>query len=408
MATNKNESINLRFNPIYKEKIDTYTNLLKENNIKKDNKLIKAPDILNNIFDDFFKDKILTNDYIPLKEPLYFDLETLIKERNIKATNEKPISNLGKKAKIIKIPNNLDKFNKNYGFCFKEKNNHLGIKPYMIPEINNNDSETNLYNLGYLIFKYNNNCLEIGILEKNMLEHYLEPIEYKEEINKLIHEEIKTHIIYENNKYSFISSYILDYNSIFELEKHIKDYAKAITDYIKEGLNYLYLKRNYYIFIKKSNSNLNKIDMEELNKKLLTAKEIEEPSERNKIISEVENKINDFNELDTEIKKEQSVFKEKEKELLKVLSEKKETLEKLENLKNEFDLNYNESDLIIKDSVSKSVIMAYLTNINTDITPLLNLVYSTPINLEKNDTILNKLNDTIKLFEEIVELGSKY
>ena len=69
--------------------IDKYISLVNKGRPK--GSKIKRIDLVRDYFKEILKDTVLNNDYITLKEPLYFNIETLIKKGTVKASKEKPI-----------------------------------------------------------------------------------------------------------------------------------------------------------------------------------------------------------------------------------------------------------------------------------------------------------------------------
>lgn len=79
--------------------------------------------------------RILTNTFIELDRPYYFDFKKLIHEGKAEATPEKPVIEPERLYILKKVPNNLDKPNIKYGtYSFKENNPsfHKGLYYYSI------------------------------------------------------------------------------------------------------------------------------------------------------------------------------------------------------------------------------------------------------------------------------------
>lgn len=129
--------------------IDFYVKLVNEHKSKNE-KNISRVDLIRNHFKDLLADKVLTNDFITLERPFYFNKHELITKGIAEATVEKPSSNLKNQYIIYKVPNNLDKWiNKFNSYC-TEKNVHEGILPY-IDVVEDKGAEKNVIN--YFIFK---------------------------------------------------------------------------------------------------------------------------------------------------------------------------------------------------------------------------------------------------------------
>ena len=144
--------------------------------------------IVNNLLNDFFKNKIVTNTYIKPPNLFYFNLKELMKDKTIKANDIEPIKELEHNYIIKAIPNNLDTFNKNYNsYCFNNnKNIHRGLLFWPKIIINNDEDlwlKEFIKDVKYFIFifDYNNikNNLNIGLIDLKDLDLYLN-IENKE------------------------------------------------------------------------------------------------------------------------------------------------------------------------------------------------------------------------------------
>ena len=78
---------------------------------------------------------ILTNDFITLEEPFYFNWYELEEKRIVKATTEKPFHDINNYVVVKKVANNLDLFNKELKFyCYENNPNlHRGVFIYPKP-----------------------------------------------------------------------------------------------------------------------------------------------------------------------------------------------------------------------------------------------------------------------------------
>lgn len=72
---------------------------------------IGTVELIENLLTDFFKDSLLTNDFITLEEPFYFNHVELLKKGVIEASVELPIHDLESCYIVKKVPNNLDNWN---------------------------------------------------------------------------------------------------------------------------------------------------------------------------------------------------------------------------------------------------------------------------------------------------------
>lgn len=117
---------------------------------------------------DFFKDKLVTNTTIPLKEPYYFNYRELLKNKTVECTTEQPTTNLESYYIIKNIPNNLDKWNGSY--YYKHKGNHKGIlfdyNEFVKFEATISQNKEDIQNGLFLVFFYEEENSEDGTLYK--------------------------------------------------------------------------------------------------------------------------------------------------------------------------------------------------------------------------------------------------
>lgn len=112
------ENIQIPITPDLKRKIKSYCKLSKTSQ----NKFIES--LINN----FFENKILSNDFIKLDKPFYFNLNELINNKCVLCSTETPPNEFENYYIIDKIPNNLDKYDKEYKtFCYSDVLSHKGI-----------------------------------------------------------------------------------------------------------------------------------------------------------------------------------------------------------------------------------------------------------------------------------------
>lgn len=138
-------------------------------------------DVVINGLTNIIKDKTLFNDYltningISIKIPVYnFDKRNLIDEK-CNCLNESYSDELGYKVEteiydILRIPNNLDVFTKEYGYISADdKNKHSGIEFYIEPEffieIDNNVDD--VFDLLYCFYfeTYSNSLKKVMIID---------------------------------------------------------------------------------------------------------------------------------------------------------------------------------------------------------------------------------------------------
>lgn len=88
-------------------------------------------ELVEDLLTDFFKDKVLDNNFIELEKPFYFDFKELTAKKIVKASSELPISNLETCFIINKVPNNLDNWNaEEKTYCSDNPSIHKGIYIY--------------------------------------------------------------------------------------------------------------------------------------------------------------------------------------------------------------------------------------------------------------------------------------
>ena len=139
-------------------------------------------ELVESLLADFFKDKILANDFIELPKPYYFNMNELIEEGIVEATSIKPIKELENTYILFNVPNNLDSFNAEANSYCYEDNIHLHRGYYVASEF----SEFNVKL--ELVFSYNTSSEELEIAISNDRDLYFS-LEQKEEKEKLVTEE---------------------------------------------------------------------------------------------------------------------------------------------------------------------------------------------------------------------------
>ncbi len=139
-------------------------------------------ELVESLLADFFKDKVLDNDFIDLPKPYYFNMMELKEEGIVKATTIKPIKDLEKTFVLFNVPNNLDSFNAEANSYCYEDNIQLHRGYYVASEF----SEFNVKL--ELVFSYNTSSEELEIAISNDRDLYFS-LEQKEEKEKLVTEE---------------------------------------------------------------------------------------------------------------------------------------------------------------------------------------------------------------------------
>ena len=190
--------IQIPLNNEQKEQIIKHCEL---NNISQ-NKFIRS------LISDYFNNKIVSNDFIKLDKPFYFNVNDLINNKCVICSIDKPTSQLNNYYVIDKVINNIDKYEPNYKtFCTGSRNTHKGII-YNCFDLNKH--ETPLFN--YIIFEfkdiehiYKNETplLKLSLLDTNELINYidLKDKEHKQLFNDLKQQEFNFNLTTDLNKY---------------------------------------------------------------------------------------------------------------------------------------------------------------------------------------------------------------
>lgn len=120
---------------------------------------------------------IVTNDFITLEEPFYFNWPELKEKRIVKAT-EKPIQDINNYAVVKKVANNLDTFNKEFRtYCYENnKNIHRGLFIYPVPVFEESTLTLEEVRAYILLFNYkpNSNELEVSLIDFNEVDSYID------------------------------------------------------------------------------------------------------------------------------------------------------------------------------------------------------------------------------------------
>lgn len=121
-------------------------------------------ELVEKLLSEFFKEIKLTNDYINIDEIYYFNFKKLLKDGEVKATKNKLSQDLKEAYIVKKIPNNLDKFDKNNNtFCYNEiPEKHLGIYSYNLFKSKSKFKDTELFQY-YILFEYNEKTEELNL-----------------------------------------------------------------------------------------------------------------------------------------------------------------------------------------------------------------------------------------------------
>lgn len=244
----KNKSFSIKLKPSLMEQVEDYISLVNETKTDKENKFKKV-DFFNNILSDFFKGKILTNDYVTLKEPLYFNAKELLEEGSVNCSSVKPTTDLDNVQIIKRVPNNLDAINDKLFYSYEDYNSHKGID---FSVFYSDFKTVNDIKTSYLVFDLEYNTLKedlvpnltISCLKTNELSVYLDIHENKEIIKFL--EDIK-------NNYTKGIEKIIELQATFPdvSEKKLEELPEEVIKNLAEFTFHLtkWLAYNYNCFI---------------------------------------------------------------------------------------------------------------------------------------------------------------
>lgn len=162
--------------------------------------------LVSSLIAEALEGKILTNDFIELDKPYYFNYSNLIQKGTAEATPEKPVLKPEDLFILKKIPNNLDKPNKNYGtYSYDEDPNfHKGIYYSATVQMDISLDETveklseNTYRKVfsydnaiiidfYFLFEYeqDSNKITIHRLEENKVIYEIDPMIYNDALEDI-------------------------------------------------------------------------------------------------------------------------------------------------------------------------------------------------------------------------------
>ena len=183
MVKGTTETLQVGITPELKDKVNKFCSV--KGNTK--NKLI------NDLLTEFFNNKIVSNDFIKLDTPYYFNIKELLSKKNVNATTTKPTSKFNEHIKIVNVPNNLDSYNKNYNsYCYGTPNQHKGILINCLL----NETHENFF-IHYLGFEFiindpdfnkitgKQNTLKISLINESELLNYLDMDKHKELLKQL-------------------------------------------------------------------------------------------------------------------------------------------------------------------------------------------------------------------------------
>lgn len=229
--TKKNFTIEIETDLIKKLKQykQTINKARKEENPKA--KIISYPQIITHLLNEFFKNKIVSNDYIKLDKPFYFNKNDLIKNKNVSCITNKPNNEFNNYITVSRIPNNLDTFNKKFNsYCFNNTfKYHKGIILYPY-------TDKTTIKFYYLLFEYcENDILNIYLLNDyeliNIIDLQNDKKLYKDFINK------KRDLIKQHEKDYYIN--IINFNEMDNIKINPKEFINMAINKIMNDKEFL-------------------------------------------------------------------------------------------------------------------------------------------------------------------------
>ena len=196
---NKPSSIGSSYEPDLVNKLSSYAELIGVDRTK----------LVSSLIAEALEGRILTNDFIALDRPYYFDFKKLIHEGTAEATTEKPVIEPERIFILKKVPNNLDRINKKYGTYSYSKDKpsfHKGIYYYSLVQIKNPEAIDNIEDVVeasvhvlnnayfidfYFLFEYEqeSNKIIIHSIEEENLTYEVDPLIYPEVIEDIRQQE---------------------------------------------------------------------------------------------------------------------------------------------------------------------------------------------------------------------------
>lgn len=243
---------------------------------------IKRTDFIKDLILKELEGKVLTNDFITLDRPFYFNYTELVENGTVKASDVKPISNLEEVIIVKKVPNNLDSFNAELKtYCYNDNAKlHKGL--YIYPKLYWNDYLIDRVIEDFIIFQYDleANTIELGLIEDvSSLDLYVEDNseENKALLKRLLEEaeEFKNKINENVNPYTDNVEYSANIDLVFksfEVLEPYKQKRRLINSIdLSEELE-VYLKDNVDLVTEESSD----LDLIAVFKKLLKDKKMNE------------------------------------------------------------------------------------------------------------------------------------
>lgn len=218
--------------------------------------------LVSSLIAEALEGRVLTNDFIALDRPYYFDFKKLIHEGTAEATTEKPVIEPERIFILKKVPNNLDVKNKKYGtYSYSEDrpSYHKGIYFYSLIQLNSFKDIDNIEELVegsiyvldnvnfidfYFLFEYEqeSNKIIIHSIEEENLTYEVDPLVYPEVIEDIRQQEdnFTKSLILPNGAVNIFQA--LDFTEVMISYKLYKDTELDLATDTDEKAKVTYLK----------------------------------------------------------------------------------------------------------------------------------------------------------------------
>ena len=247
---NKPSSIGSTYEPDLVNKLSDYSKLIGIDRTK----------IVSSLIAEALEGRILTNDFIALDRPYYFDFKKLIHEGTVEATTEKPVIEPERIFILKKVPNNLDVKNKKYGtYSYSEDrpSYHKGIYYYSLIQLKKplenpeNIVEASIHVLDnvyfidfYFLFEFEqeSNKIIIHSIEEENLTYEVDPLIYPEVISDIRQQEedFTKNLVLPNGNVNLFQA--LDFTEVMISYKLYKDTELDLATDTDEKAKVTYLK----------------------------------------------------------------------------------------------------------------------------------------------------------------------
>ncbi|MBR3348310.1 MAG: hypothetical protein IKG36_02745 [Mycoplasmataceae bacterium] len=246
----KPSSIGSTYEPDLVNKLSDYSKLIGIDRTK----------IVSSLIAEALEGRILTNDFIALDRPYYFDFKKLIHEGTVEATTEKPVIEPERIFILKKVPNNLDVKNKKYGtYSYSEDrpSYHKGIYYYSLIQLKKplenpeNIVEASIHVLDnvyfidfYFLFEFEqeSNKIIIHSIEEENLTYEVDPLIYPEVISDIRQQEedFTKNLVLPNGNVNLFQA--LDFTEVMISYKLYKDTELDLATDTDEKAKVTYLK----------------------------------------------------------------------------------------------------------------------------------------------------------------------